>query len=183
MEPSTLKVARPGDLHSAPDDAWLIVDVRTPGEYREAHIDGSENVPLGGLANHCESIKARANGREVAVVCRTGQRAERARRQLEAAGVENARVLDGGIVAWEKAGLPLNRGTTGMSLERQVRVAAGSLVLIGVSLGFLVHPGFFGLSGFVGAGLVFAGLTDTCGMGMLLAKMPWNTKGATCSRD
>mgnify|MGYP003572779105 FL=1 len=69
-----------------------------------------------------------------------------------------------------------------MSLERQVRIAAGSLVVLGVALGFAVHPGFFGLAGFVGAGLVFAGLTDTCGMGMVLARMPWNRGGAACTQ-
>jgi hypothetical protein len=68
-----------------------------------------------------------------------------------------------------------------MSLERQVRIAAGSLVLLGVALGAFVSQWLYGLSAFVGAGLVFAGLTDTCGMGMLLARMPWNRRGATCS--
>ena len=79
------------------------------------------------------------------------------------------------------AGLPVVRGKKAVSLERQVRIAAGSLVVIGVALGLLVHPVLFGLSGFVGAGLVFAGVTDTCGMGMMLARMPWNRRGTTCA--
>ena len=82
--------------------------------------------------------------------------------------------VEGGTKACEQAGLPLVRGKQVISLERQVRIAAGSLVLTGVILGWFVHPIFFGLSAFVGAGLVFAGVTDTCGMGLLLARMPWN---------
>jgi rhodanese-related sulfurtransferase len=86
-------------------------------------------------------------------------------------------VVEGGTEAWIAAGLPVDRGTvTAISLERQVRIAAGALVLLGVLLGWLVHPAFFGLSGFVGAGLVFAGITDFCGMGLLLARMPWNNR-------
>ena len=90
------------------------------------------------------------------------------------AGVENLFSVEGGTLAWEKAGLPVVRGREVISLERQVRIAAGLLVVLGVMLGWLVHPGFLALSAFVGAGLVFAGLTDTCGMGLMLAKMPWN---------
>jgi rhodanese-related sulfurtransferase len=82
--------------------------------------------------------------------------------------------VDGGTQAWEAAGLPIVRGQKTISLERQVRIAAGSLVVLGAVLGYFVHPYFIGLSAFVGAGLVFAGVTDTCGMGMLLARMPWN---------
>jgi hypothetical protein len=89
--------------------------------------------------------------------------------------------VEGGTQACESSGVPVVRGKKAISLERQVRIAAGSLVLTGVTLGWLVHPGFFGLSAFVGAGLVFAGITDTCGMGMLLARMPWNQCDAGAS--
>jgi hypothetical protein len=82
--------------------------------------------------------------------------------------------IEGGTNACIVAGLPVVRGKKAISLERQVRIAAGLLVLLGVILGWLVHPAFFGLAAFVGAGLVFAGVTDTCGMGMILARMPWN---------
>jgi rhodanese-related sulfurtransferase len=82
--------------------------------------------------------------------------------------------VTGGTVAWEQAGLPVKRGKKAISLERQVRIAAGFLTLLGAVLGFFVHPYFIGLSAFIGAGLMFAGITDTCGMGMMLAKMPWN---------
>lgn len=154
----------------------LLVDVRTPGEYDEAHIDGSMNVPLHEVADRIEEIRGAANGRQVALVCRTGQRAAKAREALDGRIDCELHILPGGVVAWEEEGLPLNRGEGVMSLERQVRIAAGSLVVIGVALGVLVHPGFLGLAGFVGAGLVFAGVTDTCGMGMMLARMPWNQR-------
>jgi hypothetical protein len=95
----------------------------------------------------------------------------------------DAEVLGGGLEAWEDAGLPLKRGAQGVSLERQVRIAAGLLVTLGVLLGFLLHPGFFVLSALVGGGLVFAGVTDTCGMAMLLANMPWNRAAAVCTDE
>ena len=82
--------------------------------------------------------------------------------------------MEGGTSAWQSAGLPVVKGKQVMSLERQVRIAAGALVVLGAVIGHFVHPGGFALSAFVGAGLVFAGITDTCGMGMLIARMPWN---------
>jgi hypothetical protein len=98
-------------------------------------------------------------------------------KKLCGAGLENCVLVEGGIEAWDEAGLPVVRGERKvMGLERQVRIAAGALVVTGVLLGWLVHPGFLGLAGFVGAGLVFAGITDTCGMGMMIAKMPWNKR-------
>jgi rhodanese-related sulfurtransferase len=95
--------------------------------------------------------------------------------------VPNVLVLEGGVGAWESAGLPLVRGKETVSLERQVRIAAGSLVLLGVVLGTYVAPAWFILSAFIGAGLVYSGVTDTCGMALVLAKMPWNTRGAGCA--
>lgn len=115
--------------------------------------------------------------RPVVVVCRTGKRSAQARETLQSAGFAQVSDLAGGLTAWQEAGLPLEKAErVPWSLERQVRVVAGSLVLLGVALGLLVHPAFFGLSAFVGAGLVFAGVTDWCGMGLLLARMPWNRR-------
>ena len=94
--------------------------------------------------------------------------------KLEAAGFSNIINIEGGTSAWQDANLPVVKGKKAMSLERQVRIAAGSLVVIGAAVGHFVHPGGFALSAFIGAGLVFAGVTDTCGMGMMIAKMPWN---------
>lgn len=153
-----------------------LIDVRTPAEFGSVHIEGSQLMPLDRLRPdevRCE---------ECVIVCRSGKRAEQAMNQLKAAGCENLRILEGGVLAWEQAGLPVNRGKAVLSLERQVRVAAGLLVLVGVILGATVHPGFYGLAAFVGAGLTFAGLTDWCGMAMLLAKAPWNQRaGETCN--
>lgn len=94
--------------------------------------------------------------------------------KLEAAGFTKIVNVEGGTSAWQSAGLPVVEGKKVMSLERQVRIAAGSLVVIGAVVGQFVHPVGYGLSAFIGAGLVFAGVTDTCGMGMMIAKMPWN---------
>lgn len=114
------------------------------------------------------------------VICNSGNRSGKACEKFLAGGFDEVVNVEGGTKAWDEAGLPVKRGKKAVSLERQVRIAAGSLVLVGVILGFTVHPGFFGLSGFVGAGLLFAGITDTCAMGMLIAKMPWNRVSVEC---
>lgn len=151
-----------------------LIDVRTPAEHGEVHIEGAVLMPL-------DRLDPKQVVGPVVLVCRSGKRAEQARQKLAAAGCDNLAVLEGGVTAWEQAGLPVKRGKAVLSLERQVRIAAGLLVLLGVALGYLVHPGFFGLSAFVGAGLTFAGITDWCGMAMLLAKMPWNQRSKTCA--
>jgi rhodanese-related sulfurtransferase len=118
------------------------------------------------------------------MICRSGGRGRQAAEKFHAAGYPNVVNVEGGTLAWERAGLPVVRGKKTMSLERQVRIAAGSLVVLGTVLGAFVHPAFLGLPAIVGAGLIFAGVTDTCGMGMLLARMPWNRAGeavAACS--
>lgn len=150
-----------------------LIDVRTPAEYGEMHIEGAHLMPLDRL--DVGAVKSVASDSDRCVlVCRSGKRAGQAHQKLQAAGCGNLFVLDGGVMAWESEGLPVLRGAKAISLERQVRIAAGLLVLFGLCLGTWVHPAFYGLSAFVGAGLVFAGITDWCGMGMLLAKMPWN---------
>ena len=155
-----------------------LLDVRTPAEHGEIHIPGSQLMPLDRL--DMDAVKrAAAEVEQCVLICRSGKRAEQAYEKLKAAGCGNVVILDGGVTAWENAGLAVNRGAKAISLERQVRIAAGALVLTGVALGVWIHPAFFGLSAFVGAGLVFAGVTDWCGMAMLLAKMPWNQRSAT----
>jgi rhodanese-related sulfurtransferase len=120
------------------------------------------------------------------VICRSGSRGKLASQKFLKAGYTNVVNIDGGTIACEQAGLPVLRGRKTISLERQVRIAAGSLVLLGSLLGWFVHPAFIGLAAFVGAGLIFAGITDTCGMGMMLAHMPWNQRApsakASCPR-
>lgn len=172
--------------HQCPDpsqDDTLWLDVRSPAEFEALHIPNSRLLPLDQL--DADSVRHLAGDRPIHLVCRTGNRATQAASKLADAGLSNLIVVEGGVEAWNQAGRPVNRSQSGgMSLERQVRVAAGALVLIGVLTGFLVHPGLFGLAAFVGAGLVFAGLTDWCGMGLLLAKAPWNRRAgeaATCA--
>ena len=168
----TIATATPQDVFAARRDKGLpLVDVRMPTEYREIHADGATLAPLDALD---PKALAQALPRPIYLICRSGQRATKAAEQFVAAGIPEVVVVEGGTAAWEKAGLPVVRGKKCVSLERQVRMVAGTLVLTGVGLGWWVHPYLYGLSAFVGAGLVFAGVTDWCGMGMLLSKMPWN---------
>jgi len=155
----------------APD----LIDVRTPVEFREMHVEGARNLPLDKL-DPAQVMRTRsgANQEPLYVICRSGSRGRQACEKLLSAGCTNVSNVEGGTLACEEAGLPVVRGKKTISLERQVRIAAGSLVLVSVLLAWLVHPAFAGLAAFVGAGLVFAGVTDTCGMGLLLARMPWN---------
>ena len=148
-----------------------LIDVRTPAEYESIHADGAVNHPMGSL--DVEKILF-SKDQELLVICQSGGRSMKVCQKLEAAGFEKVTNVEGGTSAWQTAGLPVIEGKKRMSLERQVRIAAGSLVVIGAVIGQYVHPAGFGLSAFIGAGLVFAGVTDTCGMGMLIAKMPWN---------
>ena len=152
-----------------------LIDVRTPVEFREAHVELARNIPLDQL-DPAELLQTRGGAKDkpLYLICRSGTRGRQACEKLLSAGYTNVINVEGGTLACVEAGLPMVRGKKAMSLERQVRIAAGLFVLAGVLLGWLVHPGFYGLSAFIGAGLVFAGITDTCGMGMILARMPWN---------
>lgn len=151
-----------------------LIDVRTPAEFQELHVEFASNVPLHQLDPSGIASQRHSQQEPLYVICRTGSRGEQACQRLHEAGLTNVVNIGGGTEACEQAGWPLVRGKRVMSLERQVRIAAGSIVLVGAVLAALVHPGFAWLAAFVGAGLVFAGITDTCGMGMLLARMPWN---------
>lgn len=169
-----------------------LIDVRTPVEYREVHVGSARNVPLDQL-NAAHVAAGRSGAEPLYIICRSGSRGRQACEQFLAAGYMNVVNIEGGTQAWDQAGLPVVRGKKAISLERQVRIAAGLLVLTGSVLGYIVSPWWIGLSAFVGGGLTFAGITDTCGMGMLLARMPWNQvpkspstvgagTGATCAR-
>jgi rhodanese-related sulfurtransferase len=155
-----------------------LIDVRTPVEYREFHVAAARNVPLDKL-DPAALMQARTGSKEepLYVICRSGSRGRQACEKFLAAGFTNVINVEGGTLAWAECGLPVMRGKKAISLERQVRIAAGLLVLLGALLGWLVHPAFVALSAFVGAGLIFAGVTDTCGMGLFLARMPWNQVG------
>jgi len=156
-----------------------IIDVRTPGEFAGAHLAGAENIPLGS-PELAATVRARAQAAgTVFVICQSGGRSRRSCEELVAAGHGAVVSVEGGVGAWVAAGYPVERTAGGrgvIALERQVRIAAGGLVVAGCALGYGVHAGFFGLAAFVGAGLVFAGITDFCGMGLLMAKAPWNRR-------
>jgi len=167
----------PGELEELRrrGDPVELIDVRTPVEYREVHAEPARLVPLDELDPR-EVMEGRTGTKDdpLYLICRSGSRGRQACERFLAAGYHNVVNVEGGTLDWERAGLPVVRGKRAVSLERQVRIAAGSLVVLGTALGIFVHPGFLALAAFVGVGLVFAGVTDTCGMGMLLARMPWN---------
>lgn len=157
-----------------PDDViqeqWpSIVDVRNPDEYMQEHIPGSLNIPLDNLLQEIQRIH---NLGEVILICRSGNRAEQAKNILEASGCQQAKVLEGGLSAWKKSKLPTQSLRKSFSIMQQVQIIAGSMVLFG----WFVKPVWF-LTPLAGAGLLIAGLTNTCLMATILAKMPWNRPG------
>jgi rhodanese-related sulfurtransferase len=159
------------------DPAVHVVDVRTPGEFETGHIDGSYNVPLDLLGEHVTDLAALDH--HVVLVCQSGARATKALEQLVAAGKSNLRLLEGGMSAWTASGNDVARtNATRWAMDRQVRLVAGSIVLASIVVSVLVPPARF-VAGFIGAGLTFSALTDTCGMALVLAKLPYN-RGAGC---
>lgn len=150
----------------------VLVDIREPDEFARRHVKGALSYRLSGLAGpHLEV----GPGKEVIFTCRSGMRTAANCDRLARAVDGAAFVMEGGVDGWAAAGLPLEEDRKApLEIMRQVQIAAGVLVLAGVALGFTVHPAFFGLSAFVGAGLALAGVTGFCGMARLLAVMPWN---------
>jgi rhodanese-related sulfurtransferase len=149
-----------------------IIDVRTPGEFETTHIPGSVNVPLDVLRERHDELVAHLDAQPV-LVCRSGQRATAAWEALAAAGLPNPRILQGGLAEWQSAGAPVRTGRQRWDLERQVRLVAGSIVLVAVLASVAFEPAKW-IAAFIGAGLTVAALTNTCAMGMLLAKLPYN---------
>lgn len=181
----TITTISPQELaaRQARGEVCEVIDVRTPVEFREVHVTFARNEPLDRLdPNGLMNARNGASQQSLYVICRSGNRANQACEQFVAAGFSNIINVAGGTLAWEQAGLPVTRGKKAISLERQVRIAAGLLVVTGAALGYFVNPAWIGLAAFVGAGLVFAGITDTCGMGMLLARMPWNQVAASSTK-
>jgi rhodanese-related sulfurtransferase len=168
-----------------PAEAWALassgrgtlVDVRTPAEFREVHATDARLVPLDVLDRKAVEAARGTGSGPVYLLCASGIRATKAAEKLKGAGLDDVQVVEGGTNAWAAAGLPVVRGRKTISIERQVRIGAGSLVLIGAGLGWFVHPACYLLAAFVGAGLVFAGVTDICGMAIALARAPWNRSG------
>jgi rhodanese-related sulfurtransferase len=156
------------------EDVVLLVDVREPSEHAGEHISGSLLLPL----SKFDPLQLPHNpDKKLVLYCRTSNRSQQAAQKLLAAGHPEVTHLSGGMGDWKEQGLPtkVNKNAP-ISLIRQVQVTAGSLIFLGTMLGAFVSPAFLILSGFVGAGLIFAGITDTCAMAMLLAKLPYNQK-------
>lgn len=149
----------------------LLLDVRTAGEYSSEHIAQAHNVPLDEISKHTESLKKYD---VIYTQCQSGSRSSKACQQLFSMGLENIINIEGGISAWISAHYPTTKGKGAISIMRQVQIIAGGLVLAGALLAYFVDPRFLFLSGVIGAGLLFAGISGTCAMGTCLSKMPWN---------
>jgi rhodanese-related sulfurtransferase len=183
---------RPRDLEAlrAGGRSVELIDVRTPVEFREIHVPFARNVPLSDF-DAATIARQRADRAEepLYLICRSGMRGKQACEKLLTAGTVKAINVEGGTLAWAEGGLPVVRGKKAVTVERQVRIAIGFLVILGTLLAWLAHPGFFALTTFVGLGVLYAGVTDTCAMGLLLARMPWNrlasmpesTNGHSCA--
>ncbi len=160
-----------------------LIDVRSPAEYRAGHISGATSVPLDelGIADSTSHTDLPGTGSEVPLylTCQSGVRAQQAAERLREAGYHNLMLLEGGTEAWEKAGLPMRRTGKHISLERQVQITIGTLLIVKVFFGFTVHELFFVFGALIGAGLITAGITRWCGLARLLSRMPWN-RSAKC---
>lgn len=165
----------PAELRARPD-AFEVVDVRTLGEFETLHLPGSHNHPLDELDERAAALRELVGaGRPVALICRSGPRAEEASHRLAEAGLGELPVVEGGVLAWEADGGGVVYGEQRWDLERQVRLVAGSLVAGSVALSVVV-PGARFVAGAVGAGLVFAAATNTCTMARVLARLPYNRR-------
>lgn len=152
-----------------------VIDVRTPPEFRAFHIPGAINIPLDSLSLHVARLSALHGS--LALTCHSGKRAEQARLLLASCGKHDVVMVEGGTAAWRNRGEEVTVGTATISLERQVRIAAGTMAALGAALALGVSPLFALIPLAIGTGLTVAGLTDTCLLGMLLARMPWNRGG------
>ena len=151
-----------------------IVDVREGVEYHAEHLDGTVNIPLSGLSKSLDKIK---KDKPVYLLCRSGARSAQAAQELQKKGYENIFVVEGGLECLKPLGCALIKGESKVwAMDRQVRMGAGVMTLMGV-LGFLwIHPAFLFLSAFVACGLIFSAVTNTCGMALVLGRCPWNQK-------
>lgn len=176
MTPSpTLNAVELRDLLNSSHRPRLI-DVRTPAEFESEHIPGAHNVPLDRLREHRDQIAPHCD-EGVVLICRSGQRAAKAEETLRRSGLGNVRILDGGIAAWQRHGFTITRGRQRWDIERQVRLMAGLNVALSV-LASVAVPGLKWLAFAIGAGLTFAALTNSCAMGMALARLPHNRRAA-----
>lgn len=155
-------------------DSAVLIDIREPAEYAREHIQGARLVPLSAIDSHDFDTQ---HGKAAVFTCRSGNRTAMNAARLLAKGFPETYVLDGGLDGWKRAGLPVHfNADAPLDLQRQVQITAGGMALAGAVLAWLVSPWFILLSGFVGAGLMMAGMTGFCGMARMLAVMPWNRK-------
>jgi rhodanese-related sulfurtransferase len=169
----TIQEISPQEACERAKNGWTIIDVRSPGEWSSVHVPQAINIPLDTLSE--QAILAQSNGsRRILTICHSGGRSKRACEIIAPWSSFEVASIAGGTSGWKQSGLPVVEGRGVISIERQVRIAAGALVSIGVLAGMIVTPQALYLPLFVGCGLVFAGVTDFCGMGILLSKMPWN---------
>jgi rhodanese-related sulfurtransferase len=169
------KPITPAEARRLVDEGAVLVDIREAAEHARENIPGDRLHPLSSLDRG--EAPALGDARAVVFYCRSGMRTRTNAQRLAEAGAWDAYVLEGGLEAWRKAGLPVTVDRKQpLPIMRQVQIAAGGLVVVGVALGYLASPWFFLLSGFVGAGLMRAGITGWCGMAMLLERMPWNRR-------
>ncbi len=162
----------PVELKSLMATGCCLIDVREPIEHAEEHIDGSKLIPLGQLGRRASEID---HNQPIVITCRSGKRGAEALKKLQAMGFTDARNLEGGILAWKAAGLPVGRSARNVfPLMQQVQLTIGLGVLAGVILSLTVDPNWVFLCAFFGAGLTFAGTTGWCGLAILMSKMPWN---------
>lgn len=168
----SIKTITPAEAMKKMEAGAMLVDIRGSDEHARERVPAAKNVPLDQLSGND------LHGDTVIYHCKSGMRTQAAAGQLAAcSGDRDCYIVEGGLGAWEKAGLPVEKVKGApMELQRQVMIAAGSLVLLGTLLSLLVAPTFIWLAVFVGAGLTFAGVSGFCGMAMLLAKMPWNRR-------
>jgi len=175
-----IPIVTAGQLHAAQlaGQSPALLDVRTEAEYRAGHIPGAELIPGGdvSLATIENRLGRPGIGRDetLYITCQTGPRAARVAKQLRQSGFTNIALVDGGTQRWEQAGLPLQRCGSAISLERQVQIAIGSLLILKVVLGYGVHETFFAAAAFIGAVLIFAGVTRWRGISEMIARLPWN---------
>jgi rhodanese-related sulfurtransferase len=180
----TSTTTSPTRIDTATVEQWLrddvdckLLDVRSPAEFESVHIPGAYNVPLDTLGEHATEIRHHVD-EPVVLICRSGMRASQAEQRLAAAGMGNVRVLEGGMMAWERAGGRVNRGRARWDIERQVRLVAGTIVLAAIVASVWLPAARF-VAGAVGLGLSVAALTNTCAMGAVLGKLPYN-RSNTC---